>query len=106
MNFIEQIVNELPSDASDVQIESTANDLKSMNYEPMFLVTTPGFFGMKKTDLSREMDRMLALPSEQASDEIKSKQVQLLVYYYELLCRLRLSEPAAWDTINELYEDD
>ncbi len=106
MNVIEYILNEMPDDASELQIESAASDLESMNYEPLFLVDTPGFFRMKKAELGAELDRVLQLPSDKASDEIKSKQLQLLTYYYELLGRLRLNEPAAWDVINELYEDD
>jgi len=30
----------------------------------------------------------------------------LLIYHYGLLCRLRTDDPAAWDIVNELYEDD
>ena len=106
MSVFQHILNELPVDAAAARIESTACDLESMNYEPMFLLSTPGFFRMKKAELGGEMDRVLQLSANQASDEVKSKQIQLLAYYYELLCRLRLNEPAAWDTINELYEDD
>jgi hypothetical protein len=104
--MIDEILNEFPGDATEVQIESTARDLESMNYEPLFLVKTTGFFRMKKADLGAEIKRVIQLPPDEASDEIKSKQLELLVYYYELLCRLRLNEPSAWDTINELYEDD
>lgn len=39
-------------------------------------------------------------------DGFKLKQLRLLVYQYSLLCRLRQDELAAWDTINELYEDE
>ena len=106
MSVFDQILQELPADASSAQIESTASDLESMNYDPLFLVNTLGFFRMKKVELGVEMNRVLLLPVDQASDELKSKQIQLLAYYYELLGRLRLNVPAAWDVINELYEDD
>jgi hypothetical protein len=106
MRVIEYILNEMPEDAPDRDIESAASDLESMNYEPMFLVSTQGFFRMKKADLGLEINRVLKLPSAEASDEVKSKQVELLAYYYALLCRLRMNDPAAWDTVNELYEDD
>lgn len=104
--LINAILNEIQDDAPAVNVESTASDLESMNYEPLFLITTAGFFRMKKTDLGVEMNRVLQLAAEEASDEIKFKQIELLAYYYELLCRLRLNVPEAWDTINELYEDD
>lgn len=106
MSIFQHIIDELPDDVAAARIESTASDLECMNYEPLFLVDTPGFFRMKKEELGAEMDRVLQLPSSQTPDELKSKQIQLLAYYYDLLCRLRLNEPAAWDTINELYEDD
>lgn len=106
MSAFDQILQELPDDASAAQIESTASDLESMNYEPLFLVNTPGFLRMIKAELGAEMNRVLQLSGDQASDELKSKQIQLLAYYYELLGRLRLNVPAAWDVINELYEDD
>ena len=35
-----------------------------------------------------------------------SRHLQLLVYHYGLLCQLRTDEPAAWDAVNELLEDD
>lgn len=106
MNIVEQILRELPEDASVLQIESTASDLESMNYEPMLLLDTPGFLRITKAALGIELDRVLKYSVTVVSTEIKSKQIELLCYYYALLCRLRLSEPAAWDTINELYEDD
>lgn len=106
MNIVEQILCELPDDATALQVESTASDLESMNYEPMLLLDTPGFLRIKKAALGVELDRVLTLPATDVSTEIKSKQIELLCYYYELLCRLRLSDPAAWDTIYELYEDD
>ena len=36
----------------------------------------------------------------------KMNHLKLLYYFYELLTRLRQDDPAAWDEVNELYEDD
>ncbi len=104
--FFESILSELPADASAREIEIAASDLESMNYEPMLLLAAPGFLRMTKKALGEEFERVLSLPEGEASDAIKSKHVGLLVYHYESLCRLRRREPAAWDAINELYEDD
>ncbi len=106
MNAIKKVMNELPDDASDAQIENTAKVLDGKNFEPMLLIPTPGFVRMKKDDLREELRRVLALRADEVSDEMKSKHVELLLYYYDLLCRLRLDQAEAWDTINELYEDD
>lgn len=106
MNPVSHLLSEFPDDADDRAIESTASDLESMNYEPMLLIDTPGFFRMKKAELGETMNRVLQLPAGQATDAVKSGQIKLLAYYYDLLCRLRLNDAEAWDLINELYEDD
>jgi hypothetical protein len=102
----EMLRRELPGDASAQKIESTACDLESMRYEPVLLLKTPGFFRMTKAELCREIDWVVEVAAAELSDELKPKHIQLLVYHYELLCRLRADDPAAWDTVNELYEDD
>lgn len=104
MDFIEQVMAELPDDASEMQIENTAKILEGRTFEPMLLIPTPGFVRMTKEDIRNELGR--ALQYTEVSDEMKSKHIELLLYYYNLLCRLRLDQADAWDTINELYEDD
>lgn len=106
MNLIEQIMNEIPEDAADAKIEETANVLEGKYFEPMLLISTPGFIRMKREDIGRELNRVLGLKAPEVSDEMKSRHIELLLYYYDLLCGLRLDQAAAWDTINELYEDD
>ena len=107
MNSLTQIiVNELPDDVPAEKIESTATVLEGMNFEPMLLLQTSGFLRMSKGDLGRELDRVAGLPADQLKDELKQQHIQLLLYYYELLCRLRCDDPSAWDTIYELYDDD
>jgi hypothetical protein len=105
-NFIEVLIKELPADVPAVKMESTASDLESMRYEPMLLLKTPGFLRMSKLQLGEEIQRVMGLPAAELKEELKQKHIQLLIYHYELLCRLRVDDPSAWDTINELYEDD
>lgn len=106
MEFVKQVLNEIPDDASAKQIENTARILEGKYFEPMLLISTPGFVRMTKADIRDEIQRVLGFQSLEVSDETKSKHIELLLYYYDLLCRLRLDQAEAWDTINELYEDD
>ena len=77
---------------------------------------TPGFLRMGRKDLESEIERVNQMSDAEmmlegfASDanfsEFKAKHLKLLIYHYALLCRLRNNDPSAWDTINELMEDD
>lgn len=106
----------LPPDAAAGQIESTARVLEGMNYEPVLLIRTPGFLRMKRDDLAQEIARVTAMsdaelieggfPENADLGEYKIRHLQLLTYHFGLLCRLRNDDPTAWDTINELMEDD
>ncbi len=112
----EQALEAFPADAVAEKIESTARVLEGMNYEPVLLLKTPGFLRMGKRALCDEIGRVVDLLPEQMLaagfglganyEEWKARHIQLLLYHYGLLCRLRDDEPAAWDTIYELYEDD
>jgi hypothetical protein len=106
MMAFEEIIRELPSDASAVDIESTAHDLESLNYEPILFIKTPSFLRMKKSEFVEEVNRVLSLPTEEASDAFKTGHIELMFYHFELLTRLRIQDPEAWDQVNELYVDD
>jgi hypothetical protein len=111
-----KVLKEFPRDAPSDKIESTASDLEGVSYEPVLLLKTPGFFRMGRKNLEEEIDRIHEMTikemmaegfAENANfNELKAKHIQLLIYHYGLLCRLRSDDPTAWDTINELYEDD
>jgi len=111
-----KVLKEFPSDAPASKIEETAKTLEGMNYEPVLLLKTPGFLRMGIKDLESEIERVTRMPDAEMMAEgfaananfsaFKAKHLQLLIYHYGLLCRLRNDEPTAWDTINELYEDD
>jgi trans-2-enoyl-CoA reductase len=111
-----KVLKEFPEDASADVIESTASRLEGMSYEPVLLLKTPCFLRMARKDLEAEIQRVNEMTTQEMMaegfaananfNEFKAKHLQLLVYHYNLLCRLRNDDPAAWDTINELYEDD
>lgn len=111
-----KVLKEFSGDAPADKIESTASDLEGLAYEPVLLLKTPGFLRMGRKELEKEVDRINQLtPQEMMAEgfgananfnEFKAKHLQLLIYHYGLLCRLRTDDPTAWATINELYEDD
>lgn len=111
-----KVLKAFPDNAPVGKIEETAGILEGMAYEPVLLLKTPGFLRMGRNDLEEEIARVNAMTDEEmraegfAADanfsEFKAKHVQLLIYHYGLLCRLRADDPSAWDIINELYEDD
>ena len=43
---------------------------------------------------------------ETSTDEVKQRNIDILVNQFLLLERLRAGVPEAWDEIHELYEDD
>ena len=106
----------LPDDTSEKKIKSTAKELESLNFTPILLIETPDFLYLTKAEILNEVYRVLCLPDEELPDydrksfksaeDFREKQLSLLYFYYELLGRLRLDEPEAWDYIHELYEDD
>ncbi|WP_372846301.1 hypothetical protein [Pontiella sp.] len=111
-----KVMKEFPKDAPADAIESTAKTLEGISFEPVLLMKTPGFLRMGRLELEREIERVHQMTvkemmaegfAENANfNEFKAKHIQLLIYYYNLLCRLRTDDPMAWDLVNELYEDD
>ena len=111
-----KVLKEFPKDAPANKIEETARTLEGMNYEPLLLLKTPGFLHMRRKNIETEIARIHGMTDQEmraegfAEDanfsEFRAKHVQLLLYHYGLLCRLRTDDPAAWDIVNELYEDD
>lgn len=111
-----KVLKEFPEDAPAEKIENTAKVLEGMYYEPLLLLKTPEFLRMGRKDLEAEIGRVNRMSDEAMMEEgfsahanlgeFKAKHLQLLIYHYSLLCRLRKDDPIAWDTINELMEDD
>jgi len=111
-----KLLKAFPKDTPAEKVEETARMLEGMTYEPVLLLKTPGFLRMNRKALEAEIERVHEMTTremmaegfaEKANfNEFKAKHLQLLIYHYGLLCRLRADEPEAWDVINELYEDD
>lgn len=111
-----KVLKDFPRDASVEKIEETARVLEGMSYEPLLLLKTTGFLRMNRKELEAEIKRVNAMTDEDMMAEgfavdadftaFRIKHLELLIYHYGLLCRLRADDPEAWDTINELYEDD
>ena len=116
VDTIIKIFLELPADASDEEIKTTAEELGMLNFSPTLLVETPGLLYMRKGEIISEAERIADLPAAElpeynhsaaaTSDDFKRKHLDMLYFNYELLCRLRKGQPEAWDYIHELYEDD
>jgi len=117
--FLEKKKNELNRSAhfaTDDDIERTARDLEKINFEPPVFIPSRGFLRYRVRDIHREIDRIAGLKEEDLKDirvakemspeELKEKNINILVGQYLLLERLRAGEPEAWDEIRELYEDD
>lgn len=101
------------------EIEASSQALESFNYAPTLLIPTPNFIHFSRQDLLEEIDRIagankediekeLGIEEKKGQDlgELVLRHLNLLVYHYRLLIRLRQNDPEAWDEINELYEDD
>ncbi|HDQ14570.1 MAG TPA: hypothetical protein ENN41_07145 [Sediminispirochaeta sp.] len=101
---------------TDEDIERTARDLENTNYEPPVFIPTTGFLRYRVKDIHREIDRIAALGEEDlknirlaqeiSTEELKRKNIGILVDQFLLLEKLRAGVPEAWDEIHELYEDD
>ncbi|MXI85365.1 hypothetical protein [Sphaerochaeta halotolerans] len=106
----------LAPEASEAQIEKTAQDLERRNYMPPLILDVEDFYRLTKERMLREYHRVMSLPSESSElkavvgigdpEEVKKKHLTVLLNQYELLRGLRLGDGDAWATVNELYEDD
>lgn len=110
-----RISENLPKDATEEQIALAAEGLNRRNFEPIFLLPVKNFFFWKRADMIQEFTRLLSLPENApelqdiggySPKEAVERQLSLLLYYYDILHRLRLGDATAWDIVNELYEDD
>ena len=118
-DFIEQKKNELNRSshfATDDDIERTARDLEKIGYELPVFIPVKGFLRYRIKDIHREIERIASMKEkelmeiqyarETSPDELKRRNIDILVSQFLLLERLRADVPEAWDEIHELYEDD
>lgn len=116
MDYLLNKYKKLETTLETEKIEKTAKDLILRNYMPPFILEVKNFFYFTKEDMLKEYERIVNLSAESKEitavislnnvTEIKRIQLNTLLNQYNLLCRLREGEADAWDTINELYEDD
>jgi len=116
MHYTLEIFEQLSNDADEKDIKRTARDLQKFNWEPLLLLDAPNFIFWKKEDMINEFNRLTHLKDDDELfshladdadvDDIIEKQLGMLIYYYEILCELRLGDAEAWDLVHELYEDD
>jgi hypothetical protein len=98
------------------RIEAAAADLERTHYEPLFLLPVAGFLRMTASDILQYARRVVGMTESEiagyhirhmsSAEEVKEKQLRMLLRNYALLARLRADEPEAWDEVHELYEDD
>lgn len=118
-DFIEQKKDELNRSshfATDDDIERTARDLEKIGYELPVFIPVKGFLRYRIKDIHREIERIASMKDKELSDiqyaketstdEVKQRNIDILVNQFLLLERLRAGVPEAWDEIHELYEDD
>ncbi len=106
----------LKPDAIKERIEKTAEDLDRRHFMPSLLLNVDDFFYLTRERMMYEYNRVMNLNPDNEEiknvialsnpDDIKEKHLRSLLNQYLLLCRLRDGEAEAWDTVNELYEDD
>ncbi|MFW5959768.1 MAG: hypothetical protein ACOCSE_01455 [Chitinivibrionales bacterium] len=96
-------IDSLPKDESQEAIERTAQRLEKLSYEPILLTDASGFLRYTKEDLKQVCKGII---NDKSDDESVKQQIDLLIYHYRLLQRLRTDEPEAWDEVEELVGDD
>jgi hypothetical protein len=115
VEYMRSMFEALPEDAPREIIQRTVESLARHHYDPLMILATPGFLHWTKADMLREYDRLVAKKTDdpeftavlgESPSSVLNKQLGLLLYHYNLLCRLRQGEASAWDVVNELYEDD
>lgn len=116
MDELKAAYEALGPDATQEQIDLTAEALDRRQFMPALILSVPNFFQYTKKDMLAEFDRVQKLPDESEElnaviglsgpSEVKEKHLLTLLNQYELLYGLRLNDGDAWAVVNELYEDD
>ena len=113
---LKYIIDELDSDHPPEAIEQTAARLEGLNYAPAVVTPNHSFLRMTKNGLLAEVDRILAMPDDEACalatddtqkcEDIRLQTIKVLLFYYEKLLLLRKGDADEWDEIDELYVHD
>ncbi len=113
---VESFKNRIRVLADRVPVDASADRLERMNWVPELLVTVRDFHRITKDVLLSKVVDVLSLDDNKTikiissvampPERIRLTQASLLVNAAELLWKLRVDDPVAWDHVNELYEDD
>ncbi len=113
---LKYIIEELDSDHPPEAIERTAARLEGLNYAPAVVTPNHSFLRITKSGLLAEIDRILALPDDEACalapddtkkcEDIILQTIIVLLFYYEKLLLLRNGDADEWDEVDELYVHD
>ena len=113
---LKYIIEELDSDHPPEAIERTAARLEGLNYAPAVVTPNHSFLRITKSGLLAEIDRILALPDDEACalapddtkkcEDIRLQTIKVLLFYYEKLLLLRNGDADEWDEVDELYVHD
>ncbi len=99
---IKKDVNRLPKDVDNEKIESTADELDHLSYAPNLIIDAPDFLRATKKELIKLIDKAV----DEKKEDLTKEALNDILYYYQLLHRLRDDDPEAWDEINELVENE
>lgn len=116
VDALKEQVHRLPEDHTPDVIEQTATRLEGLNYAPSVITPHQTFLRLNKQSLINEFDRIVEMPEQEAcalapDDEKKCEDLRIqfmnvTLYYYEKLLRLRDGDANEWDEVDELYVHD
>lgn len=106
----------LSDNSTPEKVEHTALRLEEMNFSPSLLFPVKGLIRMSLSQMIGHFEEIAGLeeadlrdrgiPNGKDPQEFREKHLSLFLYWSELITRLRRDDPAAWDEIYDLYEDD
>lgn len=113
---LQEEVRQLDDDFDAEVVLATATRLKGLNFSPPVITALDIFLKMRRRELLTEIDRILAMPDEEACslapdnsekcEDLRVQYVTVLIYYYKKLLELRRANPEAWEEVDELYVHD
>lgn len=116
INKLKKQVHILRDDIPEETIRATAERLEGLNFSPSIITSIPTFLRLNRQTLLDEIDRILALPDQEACalapddsrkcEDLRIQFITVLIFYYEKLLLLRQGNAEEWDEVDELYVHD
>ncbi len=113
---LQQDVQRLADDFAAQHVEETAQQLERLNFAPPIITDLHVFLRLRRPDLFREIDRIVAMPEaevcaladgdQRKCEDLRLQYITVLIFYYKKLLALRAGDPGEWDEIDELYVHD